>query len=148
MTSPSAYTQAQKSVLWVQTAWESPPCSRLLPAWRTFLTERQSLPQVTPLACSSRSRRWMRPKRSRRTSSLPSVTCLPRSRASTRLALRWAILTPILTRLCQRWASSRPRSTQLTAGIWTASSLRQWMRSSALIQTLPSPISLVARNAV
>ena len=53
--------------------------------------------EAKPLACFSRSRRWMRPKRSRRTSSLPLVTCLPRLRASTRLALRWAILTPILT---------------------------------------------------
>ena len=32
MTSPSAYTLAQKSASWVQTAWESPPCSRSLPA--------------------------------------------------------------------------------------------------------------------
>ncbi len=64
----------------------------------------------------------------------------------TRPALRWAILDADLTRSWQRWASSRPRSTQPTAGTWTAS-------SSGCTDALQCPDpdgsrhpSLVARN--
>lgn len=43
--------------------------------------------------------------------------------------------TPTSTRSWRKWASCRMPSTQLTAGIWTASSRRRWTRCSA-----PTPI--------
>ncbi len=86
-----------------------------------------SSPQGTQLAYSAGAPRWMKPKRSRRTSSSPSVTCL--SAPFAEIGVEWAILTLIFDAHGNGPAPDRDRRSQ-RLGLGQLSQA-QWARCSA-----------------